>query len=110
MPDPIILMINALFFVACLGAWLNFCERTMASPLFLYLVFHFLSFVVRPFLIYVGRGTTASSLGSSAFNPGAPTTTMRLSSRPSLCSCLSREAYSERSSLAAALWRLGYLL
>jgi hypothetical protein len=56
MPDPIILMINALFFVACLGAWLRFCERTMASPLFLYLVFHFLNFVVRPILIYVGRG------------------------------------------------------
>ena len=110
MPDPIILIINALFFVACLGAWLHFCERTMASPLFLYLVFHFLNFVVRPFLIYVGRGDDCFFSWFIGLQPGVADHHYGLSSRPSLCSCLSREAYSERRSLAAALWRLGYLL
>lgn len=46
-----ILIAGTAIWVGAVVIWLLFCEKRLSSPLFLYLVFHCLSFVVRPWVI-----------------------------------------------------------
>jgi hypothetical protein len=53
-----VLMLTTAISVACAIVWLLAGQRRFASPIFLYLVFHFVAFIIRPWSIYFDSGTT----------------------------------------------------
>ena len=49
-----LLLASIVVWAGCSGVWFVLGERRFSSPLFLYLIFHFVCFVVRPLLLYWG--------------------------------------------------------
>ena len=51
-PSLSILLVTSVIYTASVSAWLLWGEKRLASPIFLYLIFHLSSFVLRPWVIF----------------------------------------------------------